>query len=214
MGGRGTTENAVVIGALQTGAVVAFGALENGAYGDSEIRKIRNEASSIGAVARLFFLYANAESEASVEKVFDAASQILTVLETVIICLPAPQRAEAPLAELDLASWNAILWRQLRRPFLLGRRAIEEFLAQGEGGRLIFLWPGLERDSDAGAASQAAQTALRAFTRSVAKEYGRRGITCNMVIANQDAQATAQIALFLASDGATFVSGEILGVHP
>jgi 3-oxoacyl-[acyl-carrier protein] reductase len=126
----------------------------------------------------------------------------------------------------------------LRGPFLVCRRAVEEMLGAG-GGRIVnvssFAAHGL-----AGQASYAAsKSALLALTRSVAKEYGGRGIACNAVVpgfidtemvAGLDeaarrararlspegrlgrAEEVAQAILFLASEEAAFVTGDALYV--
>ena len=61
------------------------------------------------------------------------------------------------------------------------------------------------------------RTALDAFGRSVAKEYGRRGIRCNTVVLDPLGLAPASASaldtiLFLLSEDASFVNGDLLQV--
>jgi NAD(P)-dependent dehydrogenase (short-subunit alcohol dehydrogenase family) len=207
---------ALVLGALESGATVAFCPL------DSPTFSLLNAAPNCRE--RLFCLAAsaqsenaqsenaqseNAQSETEIEELFDAALDVLPALSTVVLCVPGASTLEKPLAELALSDWKAGFWTPTRHFFGLARRAVSEFLVGGEGGRLVLVAPPLPREG-AGCAESAAQTALFAFARSIAKEYGRRAITCNFVTAGPEAADTAQIALFLASEAAAFVSGETL----
>jgi NAD(P)-dependent dehydrogenase (short-subunit alcohol dehydrogenase family) len=65
--------------------------------------------------------------------------------------------------------------------------------------------------------------ALRSLARSIAKEYGPRALSCNVVLPAPDGRARAgagpalaalaETALFLASPAASFVNGEALVVR-
>jgi NAD(P)-dependent dehydrogenase (short-subunit alcohol dehydrogenase family) len=63
-----------------------------------------------------------------------------------------------------------------------------------------------------------AEFALNALCRSVAKEYGRREITCNVVVVQDSDEepnglaAVAETVLFFASEEAAFVNGEVIRV--
>jgi enoyl-[acyl-carrier-protein] reductase (NADH) len=60
------------------------------------------------------------------------------------------------------------------------------------------------------------RTALLALVRSVAKEYGPKGITCNAVLADLRAEArareAAELALMLAGPEGAYVTGELLSL--
>ena len=86
------------------------------------------------------------------------------------------------LISTSLEDWNKVMGVNLRGAFLACRRAIEEFMAGGEGGRIVNV-SSIGANGSAGQASYAAsKSALLSLTRSIAKEYGRRGISCNSVV--------------------------------
>jgi NAD(P)-dependent dehydrogenase (short-subunit alcohol dehydrogenase family) len=124
----------------------------------------------------------------------------------------------------------------LRQAFWLARRVIWEFLAGGNGGRLVFVtepprqWaaggPGDEPNTVVGGA-------LCSLSRSIAKEVGSRAVACNVVLAAPALPAgdrtgrsgprpasaahlslpLIESALYLASEDASFVNGEVLTVR-
>ena len=82
-----------------------------------------------------------------------------------------------------------------------------------KNGRVIVA--GLAPDNAPSPAAQARRAALNGFTRSLAKELGRRGATANYVVITDDAEAeAAEVALFLASDAASFITGQPWRVGP
>ena len=148
------------------------------------------------------------ENETDVDTLIEHVVAQFPTLDSAIIVLPA-----APLGalhEVTLDRWHERVTDPLRRAFLLARRVVEEFLASGRGGRLILVVGSNESD-----ANLIVQEAATSFARSVAREYGRRALTCNVVLpapgANSPASGSepiADCALFLASGRASFVNGE------
>jgi NAD(P)-dependent dehydrogenase (short-subunit alcohol dehydrogenase family) len=112
--------------------------------------------------------------------------------------------------QLTLEAWQRGVTSGLRSAFLVARRAMEEFLGGGAGGRLVHLFdvPG------SCAVTDVTQSALRALVRSVAKEYGPKGITCNAVLADLReegrAREAAEVAFMLAEPEGGYVTGELL----
>ena len=165
--------------------------------------------------------------EEDLDLLFDLAYRRLPRFSALVNNIAPLGVRDVPLAETSLNDWNQALVTQLREPFLLSRRAIEEFLAGGEGGRIVhvtFLSGGGVSGSPCRAASY---TALGALIRSVVKEYGRRGIACNAVAIHGTLTVTsppssqspaghpesiAETVLFFASDEASFVNGEVVHV--
>lgn len=157
--------------------------------------------------------YSTCQAGEEVDELFDLAAERLAALSAVVIDLTQePLPPARPLAETSAADWEAGLDVLLRRPFLLVQRAVQEFLGGGEGGRIVLVAP--EAAAGAGVAAQAAGTALRSLVRSVAKEYGRRGIACNAVAVQGGGalDAVVEAVLFLASAEASFVNGEVAPV--
>ncbi len=81
-----------------------------------------------------------------------------------------------------------------------------------ESGRIVVI--GLPPESLKSAPAQhVAQRALEGFTRSVAKEVGKKGATCQLVYVAKTAEKQAESTLrFLLSPKSAFVSGQILRV--
>jgi 3-oxoacyl-[acyl-carrier protein] reductase len=89
--------------------------------------------------------------------------------------------ARTPVADLDLAEWQAILAVDLTATFLCSQAAIGPMTAQG-GGRIINVSSQLAQRGAAGfAAYCAAKAGVLGFTKAVAREVASRGITVNAV---------------------------------
>jgi NAD(P)-dependent dehydrogenase (short-subunit alcohol dehydrogenase family) len=237
-GGTHGVGRAIVLAAAQRGASVVFsGHPQSEAAG----AKVIAAARSWGAVGRLVFVPADVSCEPDVDHLFDVALEQLPGLHVLVHSVEntaAPKNKR--MLQTSLADWNTELATKLRAPFLLSRRAIEEFLATGAGGRIVYMADAVDKGSTDPVSGAATQTALYSFIRSVAKEYGRYGITCNAVLVPGDsttdlpalgsstwppAQAPrsllrhpdhlemiSEAALFLASSEASFVTGEMLHV--
>lgn len=222
-GGTCGVGRAVVVEAARRGAQVVFCGHE---ASDTVGTEIVAEVRELEGAGQVTFVPVDLSAEAGVDHLFDVALEQLPALHVVVHNIEGTAKHEArPLIELSLADWNAVLDAQLQRPFWLSRRAIQEFLAAGEGGRIVHILPAL--DETASASCAAAHTAFHSFVRSIAKEYGRRGMACNGVVlsdteganlGNQinagssrrcQAAAAAEQVLFLASAEASFVNGEI-----
>jgi 3-oxoacyl-[acyl-carrier protein] reductase len=214
---------AVVVEAARRGAQVVFCGHE---AGDTVGAEIVAEVREIEGAGQVTFVPVDLSAEASVDRLFDVALEQLPALHVVVHNLASAVKHDArPLIELSLADWNAVLDAQLKMPFWLSRRAIQEFLAAGEGGRLVHILP--DPDETPSACFATAHTAFHSFVRSIAKEYGRRGMACNGVVlssaegsylddranagSSQQYRAVeaAELVLFLASAEASFVNGEI-----
>lgn len=88
-----------------------------------------------------------------------------------------------PLAQhRPLAAYDAEAWQQAVNGLLLpaidqAQEAVHELLGDG-GGAILFVVPGGVGD----AAWQTAVAGLHGLSRSIAKEYGRLNIRCNMLV--------------------------------
>jgi NAD(P)-dependent dehydrogenase (short-subunit alcohol dehydrogenase family) len=146
--------------------------------------------------------------EDAVERAFALVADgppLLAVVQVVVV--PAEL---AGVDALTLDAWQRGVTDGLRSAFLVARRAVEEFLGGGRGGRIVHLFdvPGTCAVTDV------TQTALLALVRSVAKEYGPKGIGCNAVLADLReegrAREAAEAALMLAAPEGAYVTGELL----
>lgn len=161
-------------------------------------------------------------SESGIRHVFDESLERLADLAVLIHCLSVPELSGQSLAKTLRNEWDQMMSVCLREPFLSSQCAIQEFLAAGAGGRIVFALSLAADRTKSQVGCAVVQPALYAFIRSIAKEYGRRGIICNAVAihhendpqyeSNASRDAVTETVLFLASDEASFVNGEMIPV--
>ena len=146
---------------------------------------------------RVMPVVADVSREADVEDLFERALDACGRVDAVVHCTRARDR---PLADTTARDFDAALATNLTSAFLVSVRAVQEFLAQGGGGRIVII-----------RSTAASQGALHGLTRTIAKEYGRRGVYANLVMAcEEDDAGAAAPALFLAGDRAGFINGATL----
>jgi 3-oxoacyl-[acyl-carrier protein] reductase len=143
------------------------------------------------------------------------------------------------LMRMSDADWDAVLDTNLRGAFLFTKAFSRSFLKQ-RSGRILNIASVIGLIGNAGQANYAASKAgLIGFTKSVAKEFGSRGVTCNAIApgfietdmtAALDAKLResllgqiplggfgrtediAEAALYLAGPGGRYVTGQVLTV--
>jgi NAD(P)-dependent dehydrogenase (short-subunit alcohol dehydrogenase family) len=107
---------------------------------------------------------------------------------------PAPRRLEDHSAE----SWRQAVASVLGQSIEMAQEAVLDLLAEG-GGSILLVAPAAPGDG----AWRAAVAGLHGLARSIAKEYGRKGIRCNLLVG-----ASPELERLLAENPA--VTGEIL----
>lgn len=176
-GGTRGLGRSLVLTAAQRGARVVFCGRPGS---ESKARAVVERAARAGHEDRVFFTPADVSCEEDVEKLFDFAVDRIKDLN--VLVNNAAITEDQLLISTSLEDWNKVMAVNLRGAFLTCRRAIEEFMAGGEGGRIVNV-SSIAANGSAGQASYAAsKSALLSLTRSIAKEYGRRGISCNSVV--------------------------------
>ena len=143
------------------------------------------------------------------------------------------------LMRMDEAEWNDVLATNLNGPFWM-TRAVARPMLKARSGRIINMSSAAGRMGNPGQANYAAAKAgLIGLTKTTARELASRGITCNALApglietdltADMPAAATealtaltplgyigsvedvAAAAVYLASDEARYVTGQVLGV--
>lgn len=143
------------------------------------------------------------------------------------------------LMRMSDADWDAVLNTNLKGAFLFTKAFTRSFLKQ-RSGRIINIASVIGLIGNAGQANYAASKAgLIGFTKSVAKEFGSRGVTCNAIAPGfietdmtavldeklraglleriplgslGQAEDIALAALYLAGPGGRYVTGQVLTV--
>lgn len=173
----------------------------------------------------------------AVERVGDAALEALGGVEAAI-CNAAVVRNQLAVQMAD-AEWDEVIRTNLTGSFYVARYFLMPFLAAGRG-RLVFLGSVAQHGLTGQVAYAASKAGLLGLARTLAKEYGHKGITSNVVVPGffetdmtRDSMASAhrafwllhcpmrrmgeldelaQVVLFLASDAASFVNGQAVSV--
>jgi NAD(P)-dependent dehydrogenase (short-subunit alcohol dehydrogenase family) len=124
------------------------------------------------------FLPADLADEAACTALVDGAAERLGGL-TVLVNNAAMAGGQRPLDALDTARWEAILRVNLTAVAWLSRTAIPHMLRAGHGSIVNVSSRQAQRPSGGLTPYAASKGGLEALTRTIAVEYGRRGIRCN-----------------------------------
>lgn len=148
----------------------------------------------------------------------------------------------AALLDERVAVWDTVYGVNCRGTFLMTQAAARAMIAAGNGGRIVNFSSGVSKRGSAGAATYASsRAAVESFTRVAAIELAPHGILVNAIspglIDTQpkplpprmaaglgariptlplarpgEAEEVASVALFLASDGASYMTGTVVEV--
>jgi len=224
---------AIVLDAIRTGHDVAFTYLHRHKQAlevVEQARRLRPEGT-----CRAYQL--DVRDSAAVEKVGD---QVLDEFETVhAVVANAGVNVNNLAVSMSDEEWRTVIDTNLTGAFYVCRQFLPTFLGTGFGR--IILISSIGAYGVSGQANYAASKAgLLGLSAALAKEYGRKGITSNVVVAGFfDTDMTregmseanrsfwlkycpvgrvgelgevSKAVLFLASDGASFINGQTLGV--
>ena len=232
-GGSRGIGRGIVQAALAAGHDVAFTYRSNRAAADAVVAWAREHTPQRRCEAFALDVGDAAEVEAVGDAVLDAFGDVTTVVNNAGVV------ANELAVHMSDARWAEVLATNLSGAFYVSRFFLPSLLASG-GGSLIFVGS-IAADGMAGQAAYAASKAgLVGLAKSLAKEYGRKGITANVVVPgfiDSDmtresmpdqlkafwaefcpmrrmgrASEVADAVLFLSSDAARFVNGQTLAV--
>lgn len=167
------------------GRATALRAAELGADVGVLVRSNRDEAEQVQAAVeqtgrRAFAVTADVADADQVERAVAAVTAELGAVTSVLSC--AAYRSHAPTADLPLAQWRAVLATALDAAFHLTRSTVSPMVERGFG-RFVFLGGSVVHTGlpTGTAAVATAKAGLSGFVRSFAQEFGRHGITANVV---------------------------------
>ena len=232
-GSRGIGE-AIVVEAAHEGHNVAFTYLEQA----DKATAVQQRAQDASPQARVIAYQMDIRDSASVDGVGD---KVLNDFERVdvAICNAGINRLNLLVQTTD-EEWDDIIRTNLTGAFYVARYFLPSMMAQ-RFGRLILI-SSLGYTGITGQAGYCASKAgLHGLASSIAKEYGRRGITANVVVPgvfdtdmsreglspiNKDywkqycplgrtgqLSEISKVITFLASDGAAFINGQAIPVN-
>jgi NAD(P)-dependent dehydrogenase (short-subunit alcohol dehydrogenase family) len=225
----------IVLEAVRAGHDVAFAYRSN----SEAARQVEAEAAAIrpGSTCKGYALDVSRS-----DQVGEVADQVLTDFDTVdaVVNCAGINRANL-VASMSDEEWHEVLGTNLHGPFYVVRAFLPQMLA-ARFGRIVNI-SSIQHNGAAGQANYAASKAgLHGFTQTLAKEYGRKGITANVVVpgffdtdmtrTSMPQQAKdywqqycpmpkgrmgtlaelAAVVLFLAGPGGAFINGQIIPV--
>lgn len=174
-----------------------------------------------------------------VEAVADKVLDEFETIEVIVNC--AAVNRDNLLVSMSNEEWREVMATNLDGPFYVCRQFLQTLLAN-RFGRIINI-SSIQHNGGTGQANYAAAKAgLHGLTKTLAKEYGRRGITANVIVPgffdtdmtretmpqqHKDywkqycpmpkgrmgkVEELAAVVEFLAGDGGAFINGEVISV--
>ncbi|GBD12606.1 2-dehydro-3-deoxy-D-gluconate 5-dehydrogenase [bacterium HR24] len=235
MGVEHPTGRAVAVALAEAGADVACVATSTRREAEVAANSCANEAWAIGR--RALALGLDPLDEAQVRSAVDRTVRELGGLDVLVNAHDLP--CAEPFEETDPRHWRRVLDGNLTAVYLAVRAAGKVMLAQGRG-RIVNVVPLMaERGLANAAAYCAAKAGVLNLTRALALEWARRGVAINALGCGwtegeglaQDEETRAQLerylpyrrlarpdelagaALYLASDAADFITGQVIWVE-
>lgn len=182
-------------------------------YSDDGATEFQNTFQRPGFESRLKIFPLDIKDENGVEQLFTERNG--APLSGVLYCLPDANQQTKSILDISLSEWNHTLEKTLHVLFYVARRCIEEFVTESTPGRFIICQMDHSTSKDKSIFQATLETALLAFCRSIAKEYGRRHITCNTVFARRgkSLQPLIDFIFFLFSKESAYLTGELIDLR-
>jgi NAD(P)-dependent dehydrogenase (short-subunit alcohol dehydrogenase family) len=241
--------------AVVTGGARGLGATTARGYAEAGMRVVvldvledegRALAESLGS--RCSFLRCDVSSAAEVDAAFEAVESIMGGTD-VLVAAAGMDRPGYAAEEIPPEVWERVMAVNASGTFFCNKAAVQQMAAAGNGGRIINFgsYAGIRGYAER-AAYAAAKGAVFAWTRSVARAWGRHDVTVNAIAPVMSSEAAERylaklddsaredfqlrlnervpiggrlgdpeadllpLMLFLAGDGARFITGQVFAV--
>ncbi|MCB2059535.1 MAG: SDR family oxidoreductase [Novosphingobium sp.] len=162
--------------------------------------------------------------KAGADAIIDAAISEWGRLDGVVCC--AGILRHRPFLELTESDFDAVIATHLKGHFLMYQAALSRMVQQGSGGSLIGISSGYVLGDPARTPYRAAKAGIVALTKSVAMAGAEHKVRANVISPIADTRMTqasqlpikmppedvAPMAVYLLSDRAAGISGEVYGV--
>ncbi len=225
----------IVLQAVSEGHDVAFAYARN----EDAANKVIAQAKELRADAKVIGYQADVGDSAQVEKIGDQILEDFDSIEVVVNC--AGINRDNLIVQMSDEEFMDVMRVNLAGPFYVARYFLPQMMA-GRFGRVINV-SSVQHNGGTGQGNYAASKAgLHGLTKTIAKEYGRRGVTANVVVpgffdtdmtretmpqVNKDywkqycpmpkgrmgeIGELAKTVTFLASEGGGFINGQVIHV--
>ena len=165
----------LVLEAVMLGHDVAFTYVS----AEDKAAEVAAEAKKLRADVNVRFYHLDVSDQSEVETVLDQALDEFESLDVVVN--NAGVNHDTLLVSMSDEQWHEVLGTNLHGPFYVCRQVLPTMMSN-RYGRII----NVSSLSSGGAAGQAnyaaAKAGLHGLTKTIAKEYGRKGITANVVV--------------------------------
>lgn len=111
--------------------------------------------------------------------------------------------------EFSHDEWRASLDAGLDQCFLGAKDFAEQCRARGQGGAILYVGA---PEQALGADHAAAAGALGNLTKTLGVEWARDGIRVNSILTRESGETLGNLAAYLVSDYAAYVTGAVMGV--
>lgn len=136
-------------------------------------------------------------------------AQVVTEGESDILVHVAAPPPVRPVHELSHGEWRETLDAGLDQRFLLANDFAKACRAAGKGGAVLFVGA---PEQSLGSDHAAAAGALGNLTKTLGVEWARDGIRVNSILTVTSGATLGNLAAYLVSDYAAYVTGAIMGV--